>query len=253
MSPWTWTAAARSHVGHVRAQNEDDYLSVPEQGLFVVADGMGGHAAGEVASRIAVDTLEERLTLRGNETGGESQDSDDGDVLAAAIREANRRIHGESRDDPERSGMGTTVTALRLRGGGDWTVGHVGDSRCYLSRQGELERVSRDHTWVQQQVEAGRLTPEQARGHPASSMLTRALGTGSEVNVDRYRGELREGDLFVLASDGLTDMLSDEALGSLLASGRGPDELADRLVEAALDAGGRDNVTVVLVLARREA
>lgn len=283
MSPWTWTAAARTDVGHVREQNEDDHCSLPEAGLFAVADGMGGHAAGEVASRIAVETLRRRLTEQegdagdgGDGDGAESEAAgDDGahgarpgpEAVASAIREGNRRIHARGREEPDRSGMGTTLTVLVTHPAGSWTIGHVGDSRCYRFREGELERLTRDHSWVQEQVDAGRLTREQARRHPASSMLTRALGTAPEVEVDCYEGELAEGDLFLLASDGLTDMIPEGELSSLLGAGAPPEgpgdgdvegetrgaleDLADALVSTALDAGGSDNITVVLVRARR--
>ena len=233
-------SAARTHVGLVRNENEDDLLHEPGAGVFAVADGMGGHAAGEVASRIAVETLSRALGPESGSSGGRP------DRLAPAIEEANRRIHQEGERDPSRSGMGTTVTALLLEDR-RWHLGHVGDSRAYLLRDGELRRLSRDHSWVQERVEAGDLTREQARVHPASSMLTRALGTERDLEVDREDGELLPGDRYLLASDGLTDMMPEDRIAALLEADGGPEEIVQSLVREALDAGGRDNVTAVMV------
>lgn len=244
MSP-SLRSASGTHVGHVRQENEDDFLDRPDSGVFVVADGMGGHAAGEVASRMAVETLADALDCGGDAEGG-GRDPSRSDRLAPAIEEANRRIHQESSRDASRSGMGTTVTVLLVDEGG-WHLGHVGDSRAYLLRDGELHRLSRDHSWVQEQVEAGDLTREQARVHPASSMLTRALGTDRYVEVDRRDGEVRPGDRYLLASDGLTDMMPEARLAELLGGGESPDDVVRGLVREALDAGGRDNVTAVVV------
>lgn len=244
--PPSLRSASRTHVGRVRQENEDDLLDLPDAGLFVVADGMGGHAAGEVASRMAVETLAEAMAA----AAGTTEDADPGrprpDRLVPAIEEANRRIHEESSRDASRSGMGTTVTALLVDEGG-WHLGHVGDSRAYLLRDGELRRLSRDHSWVQEQVEAGDLTREQARVHPASSILTRALGTDRYVEVDRRDGEIRPGDRYLLASDGLTDMMPEARLAELLGAGESPEEVVRGLVREALDGGGRDNVTAVVV------
>lgn len=234
-------AAALSHVGRVRTENEDACHADPPSGLFVVADGMGGHAAGEVASRIAVETLTEALADGpGTASPGE---------LAPAIEEANRRIHRDARENPSRSGMGTTVTALIVDDAG-WHLGHVGDSRAYLRRDGELLRISKDHSWVQEQVDRGKLSREEARLHPASSMLTRALGTARDVEVDRRDGDLREGDVFLLASDGLTDMLPEDRVEEILAGEDGPEETARRLIHESLEAGGRDNTTAVVIHVR---
>lgn len=240
----TLEAASRSHVGYVRSQNEDSYHADSDTGLFIVADGMGGHAAGEVASRIAVETLAEAVAPGSeDESGG---DRDRPARLAPAIEDANRRIHAEGTDSPDRSGMGTTVTALLLDGE-RWHLGHVGDSRAYLLREGNLQRLSTDHSWVEEQVEQGKLSREEARLHPASSMLTRALGTDRHVEVDRREGEIREGDLYLLASDGLTDMMPEERVAELCGADDPVDGTVRRLIREALEAGGRDNVTAVVV------
>ena len=242
----SWTSAAVTDRGRVRDSNEDSLLELAEDGLFAVADGMGGHAAGEVASRLAVETLEERLS------GADGLPS--AERVTGAVREANRSILRDADENPGRSGMGTTLTALALEAGGRWRIGHVGDSRAYLYRDGELRQLTTDHSWVGKRVAAGELTREEARRHPMSSVLERALGTSRDVEVDVEEGRADAGDLFLLCSDGLSDMLPHDELETLVA-GEGapeppdgsPDDLADRLVGAANRAGGRDNVTVVLV------
>lgn len=249
MTSETWKSAARSDRGRVRDSNEDDFLHRPDAGLFAVADGMGGHAAGEVASRLAVDALEDELI--GGDPGVDDLPSPD--RMVEAVREANRAILRDAEENPGRAGMGTTLTALALSGRDRWRIGHVGDSRAYLFRDGELRQLTVDHSWVGLQVARGELTKEEARRHPMSSALERALGTSPEVEVDVEGGDVRPGDLFLLCSDGLNAMLPDPEIESLLRGGGDPpgaaelDETADRLVEAANRAGGDDNVTVVLV------
>lgn len=235
--------AARTDVGRVRSHNEDAFLAVPEARLFVVADGLGGHAAGEVASGLAVEILSERLL------GGADREAAQRlrHALEAAIREANEAIRRAAENDPRRAGMGTTVTALRLLDGGPWVIGHVGDSRAYLLRGGRLRRLTRDHTYVQRMVERGRLTDEQARVHPRSSVLTRALGIEEDIEVATYEGEARPGDRFLLSTDGLTAMVAEAKLEAAMREEEDPEALARRLVESANAAGGADNITVVVV------
>lgn len=256
MTEKNWTSAGRSDRGRVRDANEDSLLERPDAGLFAVADGMGGHAAGEVASRLAVETLEEVLAGPG---GGAADGPPSAESVASAVREANDRIRGDARENPSRSGMGTTLTALATGPGGEWRIGHVGDSRAYLCRDGDLRQLTVDHSWVGRRVAEGQLSKEEARRHPMSSVLERALGTADEVEVDVEEGAARPGDLFLLCSDGLTDMLPDPELRSVAlgeaadgggtAAGLDLEAAADRLVEAANRAGGRDNVTVLLVRA----
>lgn len=239
MADTSWSSAAVSDRGRVRDSNEDSALELPDRGLFAVADGMGGHAAGEVASRLAVETLEERLSADDSLPSAEQ--------LTGAVRGANRSILRDADENPERSGMGTTLTALALEADGRWRIGHVGDSRAYLYRDGELRQLTTDHSWVGRRVASGELTREEARRHPMSSVLERALGTSRDVEVDLEEGRAEAGDLFLLCSDGLSDMLPHDELESLLAPDGDPAEAADHLVSAANRAGGRDNVTVVLV------
>jgi len=238
-----WLSAASSDVGPVRSANEDAFSVDDEMGLFVVADGMGGHAAGEVASALAVQ----------HAAGGVDCLCDDPSVedarqcLHGAIAEANTAILTEGRTDPERTGMGTTATILFLSPHGWYVIGHVGDSRAYLLRDGEVVRLTVDHTYVQELVNQGRITDEQARVHPRSSLLTRALGTQETVPIDLYQGEVRVGDRFMVTSDGLTTMLPEKRIAELVRRGRSAAELVDALVDAANDAGGADNTTAIVV------
>lgn len=238
-----WQSAADSDVGRVRAQNEDAYSADQERGLFVVADGMGGHAAGEVASRLAVRAATEGLaTLAADASLEEALDR-----VQAAIADANRAILIEGRAHPDQAGMGTTATVLLVSPRGWYVVGHVGDSRAYLVRDGEARRLTEDHTYVQELVDEGRLTEEQARLHPRSSLLTRALGTTADVDVDTPHGRLTPGDRFLLASDGLTTMLPESRIVDLLGEPLGPDELVASLIREANEAGGADNTTAIVV------
>ena len=241
VSALKWTHSVRSDVGRVRDSNEDSVFSNPEHGVFVVADGMGGHAAGEVASAIASRTI-----------GGEAcrdQGSTEGmaEALTEAFLEAGREIARQAEEDPARSGMGTTATVLRLLRDGSFVVAHIGDSRAYLLRSGTLRRVTHDHSWVQEQVDRGLITPEQAVGHPQSNIITRALGTDPRPAPDLYVGTARPGDVFLLATDGLTDMVREEEIEAELEAAVDCDAVAARLVEAANAAGGVDNITVLLV------
>lgn len=226
--------------GRVRARNEDALLQRPERGLFAVADGMGGHAAGDVASRIAVDVLDEHTLAAGGDPGL--------DEIAAAIDAAHEAILKAARAESQLQGMGTTLTALRVRPDGTCLIGHVGDSRAYRLRGGALEQLTRDQTWVQEQVEAGALTPSQARGHPFSAVITCALGIEDvELRIQKIRPDAVPGDLFLLCSDGLTARLDDDDLADLLAGRDDLDDAARTLVDAANAAGGPDNITVALV------
>lgn len=212
-----------------------------DAGLFVVADGMGGHAAGEVASNIAVQTLAGQL-------GGLAPGASDEAVRAAmraAIVEAGRIIYTQSRQISDQAGMGTTVTALFLTLDGRYVVGHIGDSRAYLLRAGQLERLTRDHSLVQEQLDQGLLTSDRARGHPLNHILTRALGTVKHVSPDVYSGAYAPGDVYLLASDGLTDMLADADIQEVLSDVDALEPGIVTLVKNANAAGGLDNITAV--------
>lgn len=247
----------RTDVGKTRSRNEDSWAEDDELGLVAVADGMGGHPAGHIASRLAVETVLVELGRAGPAGGTPTtarESEDPGGRMARAVCAANRRILDDAEKHPERRGMGTTLTVLQIEPGDErYRVGHVGDSRAYLFRDGSLEPVTRDHTPLQQEVDAGRMTREEARLHPMSNVLAQALGTAPEVDPQVVKGDALPGDLFLLCSDGLTAVLPEERIRSLLDEGRdGPlDELAGALVEATLEGGAPDNVTVAL--ARVEA
>jgi protein phosphatase len=218
-------------VGRQRQGNEDSlFVQAP---LFVVADGMGGAQAGEVASRLAVEAFHDGLP------GPAPLEA-----MVAIIREANHRIHDRSRADAKHHGMGTTCTAAFVAAD-EVVLAHVGDSRCYLLRDGELTRLTRDHSLVGELVDRGKLTEEQAEVHPQRSVITRALGPEDQVEVDTERIEARDGDLFLLCSDGLTSMVREHDLVPIL-QGDGLERMGRELINAANAAGGRDNITVVL-------
>jgi len=238
-----WRYFADSNVGRVRTQNEDSFGADSPPGLFIVADGMGGHAAGEVASQLAVRCATEGVALLPRE----SPINVARERLRLAIADANQVILIEGQSHPERSGMGTTTTALLLSNDGWWLVGHVGDSRAYLVRDGDVHQITEDHTYVQELVNQGRLSDEEARLHPRSSLLTRALGTNPHVHVDLFEGEAREGDRFVLASDGLMSMLPESEIREFLIGETAAEELVADLIEAANEAGGYDNVTAIVI------
>lgn len=228
-------AAGVTDTGLQRLRNEDAFVCEPP--LFAVADGMGGARAGEIAARLAAAALEEAGTQPRGPEG-----------VAELIVEANRRIWERSLADPQTSGMGTTVTvALVDAGNGTVTIGHVGDSRAYLLRDGSIEQLTTDHSLVAELVQGGMLTPEEAERHPQRSAITRALGTEPSVEVDAFTVEAAPGDLFLLCSDGLSTMLADDTVASLIDSAeRDPAQAAEALVQAANARGGVDNITVVL-------
>jgi protein phosphatase len=227
-------SAGRTHPGKVRRRNEDSYVLDPP--LFAVADGMGGAQAGEVASRLTAAAFREY-----HEADALPPD----ERVQAIIQEANRRIYERAHADSGFSGMGTTVTAALLLGG-RVTIGHVGDSRAYRIRDGELEQLTDDHSLVGDLMRSGRLTPEEADAHPQRSVITRALGTDPDVDVDTLTVDARPGDLFLLCSDGLTTMVGDEDILGILAAAPTLDDAGRELVRAANTGGGEDNVTVVL-------
>jgi serine/threonine protein phosphatase PrpC len=224
--------AGLSDPGRKRRRNEDAYVVEPP--LFAVADGMGGAQAGEVASRLAAAALKER----GAGTGGEGR-------IVALIQEANRRVYDRSHEDPNVSGMGTTMTVALVEDG-QVAFGHVGDSRAYLIRDGSMEQLTEDHSLVAELMRSGKLSPEEAEAHPQRSVITRALGTDPDVDVDTFTIAARTGDLFLLCSDGLTTMVSNEAILDLVERHRDDMDKALRaLVSAANKGGGEDNITVV--------
>ena len=228
-------AAWLTDTGRRRLRNEDAYVYEPP--LFAIADGMGGARAGEVAAEIAVTALKDARRDVTNEAS-----------LEAVIVDANRRIWERSVADPSTAGMGTTVTVAFVDAPAERVVfGHVGDSRAYRLRGDELEQVTMDHSLVAELVQSGVLTPEEAERHPQRSAITRAVGTEHAINADVFAVPAEVGDLFLICSDGLTDMLSeDEIAASIEDAGRDPSAAAEALVAAANARGGEDNITVVL-------
>jgi len=232
-------------VGRRRESNEDAFLEDDALGLYAVADGMGGHAAGEVASRLAIETLLDAVqrTRPGNATPPEEV----GRVLREAIEQANRSICSSVEGRDEWRGMGTTLVAL-VAAGSDAIIGHVGDSRAYVLRDGSLKRLTSDHSWVNEQVKMGLLTDEDAQRHPYRNIVTRALGNREQVEVDLLRESIRPGDVFLLCSDGLNTMLGDDQIREQLRRHVGdPRSACEALVDAANARGGEDNTTVVVV------
>jgi len=226
-------STALSHAGRRRRHNEDAYVVEPP--LFAVADGMGGAKAGEVASNLAAAALQE---TDGEGSSGEAR-------VAGLIQEANRRVFRRATEDRDASGMGTTMTVALVEGD-RVVIGHVGDSRAYLFRDGRLEQLTDDHSLVAELVRSGKLTPEEAEIHPQRAVITRAVGTEPDVDVDTFSIEGAPGDLFMICSDGLTDMVDEETIREAVEENR-PDlqQAAKALVNAANRVGGEDNITVV--------
>jgi len=235
------TCAGDTHVGVVRSGNEDSFLLDFKHGVFIVADGMGGHAAGEVASEMAVEIIAREVgSLRG------MSDGDSYERLRTAIRTANQAIFERTLAEADKRGMGTTTTVLVLSSR-RYLIGQVGDSRAYLLRGGRLTQLTKDHSYVQEQVDAGLLTPEQARTHPYSNVITRCVGANEDVVPDVYFGNLEKDDILLLASDGLTGMLEDEQLAKILLSDGTPEVLVSRMISEANRRGGLDNITAIIV------
>jgi protein phosphatase len=226
---------SHSDTGRQRRANEDSYYA--RAPVFVVADGMGGAQAGEVASRLAVEVFEAGL--------GDDGSASSEELLAARVQAANARIHEMAEADEARAGMGTTITAAHV-GEHDVAVAHVGDSRAYRLRGGELERLTEDHSLVEEMRRRGQLTAEEADEHPQRSIITRALGPEPEVRVDTHSWRGEAGDVFLLCSDGLTSMVSEARLAEIMRASDSLEASGRALVDAANEAGGRDNITVVL-------
>jgi protein phosphatase len=244
---------ALTDVGRKRKGNEDSHFVNPEQNLFVVADGMGGHAAGEVASRIAVESINEFICLTGGDEeitwpfGLDENISYDGNRLKTAIRFANKKVIEATREKTEYEGMATTVAAVLV----DDTaanLGHVGDSRVYLFRDGSVRQLTSDHSWVNEQLLSGVISADQARSHPLRNVVTRALGGKADLQVEMQVHKIEAGDILMLCSDGLTTMLPDDEMSKLMKeAGDDLREAAESLVAAANDRGGEDNITVLLL------
>jgi PPM family protein phosphatase len=247
------SADAQSDVGRKRKGNEDALCLNDEQRLYVVADGMGGHAAGEVASRVAVDAIAEFVELTGGNQeitwpfGLDETISYEGNRLKTAVRHANTRVIEATRESAEYEGMATTVAAV-LVDGDIANLAHVGDSRIYLWNGQSIEQLTRDHSWVNEQIENGAISPEQARSHPLRNVVTRALGGRADLVVDIQSRRMAPGDMLLLCSDGLTTMIPDDGIARILRESEGDVARAtSALVSEANERGGEDNITVVLL------
>jgi protein phosphatase len=237
-------SAAGSHVGRVRSNNEDAYLEMPDKGLFALSDGMGGAAAGEVASRYFIETVTSFFAHHSFNPGLNHQEGDIS-LVEKAFTLSNQRILEHAEQNPEDLGMGCTGDVL-VFSGSQYTIGHVGDSRIYLSRDRELKQLTKDHSLVQSWVDQGIITAEDARHHPKKNIILQAVGTQPMLSPDILTGEVQDHDIFLLCSDGLTDMVEDNAIQQVLASRQTLQDKLDTLIKAALAAGGKDNVTAVL-------
>jgi protein phosphatase len=235
--------SARTDTGRLRKGNEDNlYADANEyRGLFIVADGMGGHAAGEVASQMAVDLIASELADLNDLAAPES-----GSRVSETLRLANRVVFQRTMKEVEKTGMGSTASALLLSDT-RYLIGHVGDSRIYLVRDGGMTQLTKDHSLVQEQVDAGLITAEQARHHPQSNVITCCIGMSSEIEPDIITGDTHVGDVFLLASDGLTGMVDDRRLQQLLQSRANPERIVNAMIADANNNGGIDNITAIVV------
>lgn len=227
-------AALRTDIGKTRKQNEDAAWMDEAKGVFAVADGMGGHLAGEVASRMAIEVVQRM-----------AKGSADIAAMREAVNSAHEAILAHAKANPACAGMGTTLSALWKCGRYAY-IAHVGDSRIYRYRGGELEQITQDHSLVEELVRARIITREEARQHPRRNIITRALGTPGDNAPDMLAADRQKGDVWLLCSDGLTGMVPDEQIAETLADEKNLDEAADSLLKQALEAGGRDNVTLIL-------
>ena len=225
----------------VRSGNEDNYLMLPDRGVFVVADGVGGRAAGEVASEMAVRITAQEIGSLHGLSGDRASDR-----VRSAIEAANDAILERTIAEDDKWGMGTTATVLALMPR-RYVIGHVGGSRVYLLRSGRLFQLTKDHSYIQEQMDAGVLTPDQAEAHPYRKVITRCLGGISEAEPDMYSGSLERGDVVLIASDGLTGMVEDEQLVRILSSDGGPQDWVDQMIAAANQRGGLDNITAIVI------
>ncbi|MHB1863572.1 MAG: Stp1/IreP family PP2C-type Ser/Thr phosphatase [Gemmatimonadaceae bacterium] len=227
----------------IRSGNEDSYAvdMSDARGVFMVADGMGGHAAGEVASEMAV-----QIVVRELAAVQDLQSPDSPRRVGLALQHANRAIHDRTLTEVDKQGMGTTASVLLLSSS-RYMIGQVGDSRVYLLRDGALVQLTKDHSYVQEQVDLGNLTPEQARYHPYSNVITRCVGASPDVEADVYIGDAQVGDVFLVASDGLTGMVDDRRLQQLLMARTVPERKVHALIAEANGRGGLDNITAIVI------
>lgn len=246
-------AAGLSDRGLKRSHNEDSLSVVPDLGLFIVADGMGGHNAGEVASRQAIESIVEFLRDAPAETEswpipGNPELSLNENKIVSAVKMANRDLCRLAMEHPEYHGMGTTLVGMLLDPASSMvSVSHVGDSRCYRLRGGKLDKLTLDHSWVEEQLQRGIISEEEARNHRWKNVITRALGNKLDVEVEVQTQELQHGDLFLLCSDGLSGMVNSDKMEEIMTGLPDLEDCAQQLIKAANDQGGHDNISLILV------
>lgn len=250
------TTFGLTDVGQVRPHNEDSILLEPALNLYAVADGMGGHKGGEFASRICLDTMRDYLQMAAKGQAslvGEANAaySEAANLLGSAVRFANRAVFEASFSKPEWRGMGTTIVALTVAGN-KVAIAHVGDSRAYLLRQGKFQQITKDHSWIEEQVRAGLMSRDEALFAKGRNVLTRAIGQEEAVQVDLDELELQAGDSVLLCSDGLFGMVMDEEIAALISVAKHPEEACRELVVCANGRGGRDNISVILLAAEEK-
>ena len=244
--------SGQTHVGMKRNHNEDNLLLLPEERVFVVADGMGGHSSGEIASKIAVDEVGEffRMTSQDQDVTWpykmDKQKNYDENRLAVAVKLANQRIFEKATAETKFKGMGTTIVTVYFAKDNEVVIGHVGDSRVYFFRDGQLRQITEDHSLLNDYLKAKKLTPEEIENFPHKNVIVRALGMKDNVVVDVNRVEPKPGDIFLLCSDGLSGMVTDEQIQTVLQNTKDLDKACAQLIDSANANGGNDNVTAVL-------
>ena len=244
--PLTLELQAAVDAGRARSNNEDSVATDPETSLAVLADGMGGYNAGEVASNMATSFICTELGRWLREASAQASDQDVRRAMDICVDNANRAIFNAANSNPQYAGMGTTLVVALFRDG-RLLVGHVGDSRAYRLRAGRLQQITRDHSLLQEQIDAGLITPEQAAFSANKNLVTRAVGVEDTVLLETHQHDVQPGDVYLLCSDGLSDMLDDSTIAQILQSHESLETLCTSLIEAANDAGGKDNISVILV------
>ncbi len=250
--PMTIELHAAVDPGRARSNNEDSVAVDDAVALAVLADGMGGYNAGEVASNMATSFIRTELGRWLREASANASDADVRRAMDICVENANRAIYNAANANPQYAGMGTTLVVGVFRDG-RLLLGHVGDSRCYRLRQGRLQQITRDHSLLQEQIDAGLITPEQAAFSANKNLVTRAVGVEDTVLLETHQHEVQPGDVYLMCSDGLSDMVDDTGIAQLLQSHAGLTEGAQALIDAANDAGGKDNISVILVRAAGNA
>jgi len=235
-------------AGRARSNNEDSVAIDDAVSLAVLADGMGGYNAGEVASNMATTFIRTELGRWMREASAQASDAEVRRAMDICVDNANRAIFNAANSNPQYAGMGTTLVVAVFRDG-RLLIGHVGDSRCYRLRAGRLQQITRDHSLLQEQIDAGLITPEQAAFSANKNLVTRAVGVEDTVLLETHQHDVSTGDLYLMCSDGLSDMLDDAAIGQLLQASDSLEGTAQSLIDAANDAGGKDNISVILVRA----